>query len=231
MPRALPHLNHATAVSYLALFLALAGGAYAIHSSAPATIRACYSSRTGSLRVLRGAHCGPGELFLAWNKQGISGPAGAPGAQGPQGLQGPTGTVDTSNFYSKAQSDARYLPLAGIAANSSELGGQAPSAFAASSLFGSPTSVTGGASGDPYCVLGEVKLTATAGASLPTNWALAQGQLVSIVSNTPLFSLLGTTYGGNGTTNFALPDLRGTEPKGGSPSGVNYAICVSGVFP
>lgn len=144
MPRALPRLNHATVVSYLALFLALAGGAYAIHSSAPATIRACYSSRTGSLRVLRAAHCGPGEVFLAWNRQGIAGPAGA---QGPQGVQGPTGTVDTSNFYSKAQSDTRYLPLAGIAANSSELGGQAPSAFAASSLFGSPTSVSGGGSG------------------------------------------------------------------------------------
>jgi microcystin-dependent protein len=55
--------------------------------------------------------------------------------------------------------------------------------------------------------------------------------LISIVSNTALFSLLGTTYGGDGTTNFALPDLRGTGPKGASPSGVNCAICVSGVYP
>ena len=155
-------------------------------------------------------------------------PAGAPGPQGPQG---PTGTVDTSSFYTKSQSDTRYLPVAGIAANSSELGGQAPSAFAASSLFGSPTSVNGGGGGDPYCVLGEIKVTATAGPSLPTDWTLAQGQLVSIVSNTALFSLLGTTYGGNGTSNFALPDLRGAEPKGASPSGVNYAICTSGIYP
>ncbi len=228
MPRALPRPNHASVVAYLALFLALAGGAYAIHSTAPPTIRACYSSRTGALRVLRTAHCGRGELFVAWNKQGIAGPAGAPG---PQGLQGPTGTVDTSSFYTKSQSDTRYLPVAGIAANSSELGGQAPSAFAASSLFGSPTSVNGGGGGDPYCVLGEIKLTATTGASLPTNWALAQGQSVSIASNTALFSLLGTTYGGNGTTNFALPDLRGAEPKGASSSGVNYAICTTGIFP
>lgn len=43
----------------------------------------------------------------------------------------------------------------------------------------------------------------------PRNWAYCSGQLISIASNTALFSLLGTTYGGNGTTTFALPDFRG----------------------
>lgn len=43
----------------------------------------------------------------------------------------------------------------------------------------------------------------------PRGWALCQGQLLAIASNTALFSLLGTTYGGNGQTTFALPDLRG----------------------
>ena len=43
----------------------------------------------------------------------------------------------------------------------------------------------------------------------PVGWALCQGQLLPISQNTALFSLLGTTYGGNGTTTFALPDLRG----------------------
>jgi microcystin-dependent protein len=43
----------------------------------------------------------------------------------------------------------------------------------------------------------------------PIGWALAAGQLLSITQNTALFSLLGTQYGGNGTTTFALPDLRG----------------------
>jgi len=43
----------------------------------------------------------------------------------------------------------------------------------------------------------------------PVGWALCQGQLLPINQNTALFSLLGTTYGGNGTVNFALPDLRG----------------------
>jgi len=44
---------------------------------------------------------------------------------------------------------------------------------------------------------------------VPKNWASCDGQLLSIAQNTALFSLLGTTYGGNGTTTFALPDMRG----------------------
>lgn len=43
----------------------------------------------------------------------------------------------------------------------------------------------------------------------PRSWALCDGQLLSIASNTALFSILGTTYGGDGRTTFGLPDLRG----------------------
>ena len=53
-----------------------------------------------------------------------------------------------------------------------------------------------------------------AGNFAPKNWAFCNGALISISSNTALFSLLGTTYGGNGTTTFALPDLRGRVPVG-----------------
>ncbi len=48
----------------------------------------------------------------------------------------------------------------------------------------------------------------------PTNWAICDGSLLSISQNTALFSLIGTSYGGNGTSNFALPDLRGRLPIG-----------------
>lgn len=48
----------------------------------------------------------------------------------------------------------------------------------------------------------------------PKGWAQCNGQLLSIAQNQALFSLLGTTYGGNGTTNFALPDLRGRTAIG-----------------
>ena len=46
----------------------------------------------------------------------------------------------------------------------------------------------------------------------PVGWARCDGTLLSISSNTALFSLLGTTYGGDGKTTFALPDLRGRAP-------------------
>ena len=46
----------------------------------------------------------------------------------------------------------------------------------------------------------------------PRTWAMCNGQLLPINQNQALFSLLGTTYGGNGQTTFALPDLRGRVP-------------------
>lgn len=47
---------------------------------------------------------------------------------------------------------------------------------------------------------------------IPQNWAACEGQTMAIAQNQALFALLGTTYGGNGTTTFALPDLRGRVP-------------------
>lgn len=47
----------------------------------------------------------------------------------------------------------------------------------------------------------------------PRGWAMCNGQLLPINQNQALFSLLGTTYGGDGRTNFALPDLRGRVPN------------------
>ena len=64
------------------------------------------------------------------------------------------------------------------------------------------------AASDPF--VGEVMMTAAN--FCPRGWAEANGQLVSINENTALFSLLGTTYGGDGRTTFALPDLRGRTP-------------------
>ena len=60
----------------------------------------------------------------------------------------------------------------------------------------------------------------------PRGWAKCDGQLVPIAQNAALFSLLGTTYGGDGKTTFALPDLRGREPIGkGQGAGLAaYAI-------
>ena len=58
--------------------------------------------------------------------------------------------------------------------------------------------------------LGEVKIFA--GNFAPRSWALCDGQLLSIAQDSALFSILGTMYGGDGRTTFALPDLRGRAP-------------------
>ncbi len=60
--------------------------------------------------------------------------------------------------------------------------------------------------------IAEIRLFA--GNFAPKNWQFCQGQLINISSNTALFSLLGATYGGNGTSNFALPDFRGRVAVG-----------------
>ena len=116
--------------------------------------------------------------------------------------------MDASQFYTKTESDSRFMKT---------------------SQFGNPASTYEGTVSDSSCILGEVKLMA--GAALPTNWELAHGQIIPIAFNPALFYLLGTTYGGNGTTDFALPNLEGVEPAGKSGVGVNYVICVSGIFP
>ncbi|MDP8910058.1 MAG: hypothetical protein M3N47_13305 [Chloroflexota bacterium] len=104
--------RHATVVAYLALFVALGGTSYAVakgsigsreiknNSVQSADIRngtlTARDIRRSTLKQLRGAPGAPGAT-------------GAPGPPGPQGRQGPAGTVDTSNFYTKRETDSRYL--------------------------------------------------------------------------------------------------------------------------
>lgn len=69
-----------------------------------------------------------------------------------------------------------------------------------------------------------------AGNFAPRGWALANGQLLAISQNSALFSILGTTYGGDGRTTFALPDLRGRAPlsAGTGPGLPNFSLGQSG---
>ena len=63
---------------------------------------------------------------------------------------------------------------------------------------------------DPF--LGEIRIFA--GNFAPHGWALCNGQIMPISGNTALFSLLGTTYGGDGKSTYALPNLQGMAPIG-----------------
>lgn len=106
---------------------------------------------------------------------------------------------------------------------------------------------------DPF--IGEIMLFA--GTFQPKGWAFCNGQLLSISQNQALYSILGTTYGGDGKINFALPDLRGRIPigvgwapgldkvdlgetgglstHGIAPTkgylGLNYCIALEGIYP
>tara|TARA_A100000171_G_scaffold36126_1_gene34790 strand:+ start:2479 stop:3093 length:615 start_codon:yes stop_codon:yes gene_type:complete len=77
-------------------------------------------------------------------------------------------------------------------------------------------------SADP--LLGEI--TMFAGNFAPRGWAFCDGRLLAISQYSALFSILGTTYGGDGRTTFALPDLRGRVPiqQGSAPGLSNYQL-------
>lgn len=78
---------------------------------------------------------------------------------------------------------------------------------------------------EPY--LGEIRMVGFPFA--PRGWAFCQGQTLSISQNTALFSLLGTTYGGNGQTTFQLPDLRGRVPVGQGQGGTLQPVVIGEV--
>jgi microcystin-dependent protein len=67
------------------------------------------------------------------------------------------------------------------------------------------------------CYLGEIRLFG--GSFAPVGWHYCDGTLLPISNNEALFSLIGTAWGGNGTTNFGLPDLRGRVPIGQGAGG------------
>jgi microcystin-dependent protein len=79
-----------------------------------------------------------------------------------------------------------------------------------------------GPESDPF--MGEVRLFA--GNTVPTGWAACNGQLLAIAANQGLYSLLTTTYGGDGINTFALPDLRGRVPlgQGQGPGLTSYSL-------
>jgi len=146
----------------------------------------------------------PMELEIAF--EGPPGPAGPAGPQGAQGIQGPQGPQGP-----QGQPGPQGAP--GPAGPAGPSGAQ--------TLFGTNTNYAVAGNGRT-CTLGEIILSA----GFVANGIPANGQILAISQYTALFSLLGTTYGGNGQTNFALPDLRAT-----APNGLTYSICVQGIFP
>jgi hypothetical protein len=128
---------------------------------------------------------------------------GNTGAQGPAGPAGSNATIPAN--ITNLSSGLSFVPYVnGI--------GYAP---------GGATRFTYNA--DSYCYIGDIVLSVN---GYGTGAMPADGRLLPINQWEAAFAIIGTTFGGNGTTNFALPDLRPFAPLG-----LQYSICVEGVFP
>lgn len=76
--------------------------------------------------------------------------------------------------------------------------------------------------------LGEIRMFS--GDFAPRGWVHCHGQLLPIAEHAPLYSVIGTTYGGDGVETFALPDMRRHGAPTDEPQ-VSFIIALSGVFP
>ena len=161
---------------------------------------------------------GPQGATGAAGPQGTTGATGATGAVGPQGLTGATGAAGALG----PQGPQGPAGLTGAPGPTGPQGPAGPAGPAGTqALFGTNTSYAVAGTG-VQCTIGQIILTA----GTIANGMPAQGQLINISENPALFSLIGTLYGGNGTFNFALPDLRAY-----APNGLTYSICTVGIFP
>lgn len=170
--------------------------------------------------------------------QGSVGPQGAPGIRGPQGQRGPEGPQGPKGETGARGPDGAVgaVGAAGPEGEVGPVGAQGPKGPTGDR---GPTGARGipGEKGPEFGVHTHTSLSGNAGlectmgtvylsAAMIGHGFVARGQLLPINQNQALFSLLGTTYGGNGSTTFALPDLADA-----APSGMTYYICVQGIFP
>jgi microcystin-dependent protein len=81
-----------------------------------------------------------------------------------------------------------------------------------------------GEGGGAQCTIGSILLNVSV--AYPPNYLPADGRLLPINQNQAVFSVIGTNYGGDGQTDFALPDLRAA-----APNNTQYIMCIEGIFP
>lgn len=170
--------------------------------------------------------------------QGPIGPQGLPGAPGPQGIQGLPGASFTN--LGAWNNTTAYVPGNVVLFNgssyicvTSNVGSEPDTSndwvganIAFNRLFGqnAPTfAIAAGSTAIP-CYVGELRLFAFQASG--GNWMPADGRLLPISVYQVLFSIIGNRFGGDGQTNFALPDYRSIAPSGSS-----YSICWDSVYP
>lgn len=218
------------------------------------TIYACAAKISGNLRVVSGPGlCTANEVAVSWNITGPEGPKGAQGPQGPQGpkgAQGPQGPKGSQGAQGPQGSQGPEGPKGaqgpegpkgpqGAQGPQGPKGPQGPQGLPGTSeLPQNLANLSAQLSPDGVAVLGATYFHSDSCANLNigdiilsvngygTGAMPADGRILPINGNTAIFSLVGTTFGGDGTTDFALPDLRAFAPKG-----LQFSICVTGNFP
>ena len=141
---------------------------------------------------------------------GPQGPKGDTGATGPQGTQGPKGDTGATGPQGPKGDTGATGPK-----------GDKGDPASADTRFGVNTGTAAAGSGRE-CILGEIILTAgNVGVGMP-----ADGRTLQISSYSSLYSVIGSNFGGDGSTTFAIPDLQDA-----APSGTTYTICVEGNYP
>lgn len=216
-----------TAVAASAITAAvLAATAVAAIPGDGGVITGCYELRTGTLRVVdSGELCRRTESRLSWNQEGERGPTGPAGPQGGRGPTGPAGADGAQGERGPTgPTGAAGAPGAqGERGPTGATGAPDPAVAAFVNRFGNPGGASEGNTNAP-CALSE--LTLFAGERIPGTYVPADGRELPINQNIALFSLLGTTYGGNGQTTFAVPDMRPL-----TPDRMVYGICATGQHP
>jgi Phage Tail Collar Domain/Collagen triple helix repeat (20 copies) len=184
---------------------------------------------------------------------GPTGPAGSTGATGPAGATGTTGAAGQSvassvegaganctaggvklvsasgtNYVCNGTDTAAAVltKLKTVDGSGSGLDADLVDGLDIGTLFGTGPQGTdmGASAGGVDAYMGQVELTANT--FPPPGFMFAAGQTLPISQYQALFALLGTTYGGNGSTTFRVPDLRKQ-----APGGTAYILCYQGVFP
>ena len=235
-------------LKHLGVFVfALFVGSAAFAAPVSTNVYACVSISTGAVRIVGSlSQCVLGETGMEWALVGATGPAGPQGPIGSTGPQGPAGPIGLTGATG-ATGPAGATGATGAAGPTGAQGPTGPTG---------PTGATGatGAAGKDatipanlttlsndlstnggvavftnfqydtsLCMIGDIVLSVN---GYGTGAMPADGRLLPINQYAAVFSLLGTTFGGNGTSTFALPDLRPFAPQN-----LQYSICVEGIFP
>jgi Phage Tail Collar Domain len=160
---------------------------------------------------------------VTWNRTGPAGTNGTNGTNGTGATVAPGAPASDCPDGGVTVTDGSGDTVYACSGATGPQGPQGPPGT--SSLFGSNgLDFFEGSSAGADCTLGQITLNVAA--EYPDNYLPADGQILPISQYTALLSLIGVNYGGNGTSNFALPNL---TPA--APNDTLYLICVSGVFP